>query len=121
PLMKVSDYAAILRYLPITIRVEYSTLEKSEKSAVVDTFVGKIGLRSQIHTGGFLFRRFLNCPLMKRDLLYRCQFTLDEIEQALIETGHEDHLNQILTDFRKKGSVLQLPTIKRLQADSGII
>ncbi|WP_024900322.1 rhamnan synthesis F family protein [Brucella rhizosphaerae] len=120
-LTSVDDYVDLINLYPTAIRIHYEILEDAPKPAVVQTFISRIGLRSQIHTGGFLYRKYLSCPLMKRDLLYRLQFTADEIEHALIETGHEEHLDEIMADIRKKGSVEYLPLIKKLQAANGIV
>lgn len=109
------------RLIPMPIRSQSSELCSLTQPEVPQFFISKIGGGSQIHTGGFLYRKYNQCPLIKRDLLYRGQFTIDEIEEALIETGHENHLDEIMTDFRKKGRASQLPIIKRLQAASGII
>ncbi len=116
-----SDYLDLINLYPGPIRVGYEMIEEAPKTAVVQELVSRIGLRSQIHTGGFLYRKYLDCPIMKRDLLYRLQFTADEIEHALIVTGHEGHIDEIMTDFRKKGSSDHLPLIKRLQVANGIL
>ncbi|QEL23722.1 hypothetical protein FQV39_14850 [Bosea sp. F3-2] len=111
----------LARLIPIPIRSQNSEICSLTQSEVTRFFISKIGGGSQIHTGGFIYRKYNQCPLIKRDLLYRDQFTINEIEEALIETGHEDHFDEIMTDFRKKGKASQLPIIKRLQAASGII
>ncbi|MFC5991919.1 rhamnan synthesis F family protein [Limoniibacter endophyticus] len=123
PLGRLSkeDLLALSRYTPAPTRLRMSDLSEMSPPEIIDSVIAAIGQRSQIHTGGFLYRRFLGCPLMKRDLLYRLQFTSDEIEQALREIGHEDHLPQIMTDVRRKGSLLHLPFLKKLQAASGIM
>jgi len=111
----------LVRLIPIPIRSPNSEVCSITNSEVSQFFISKIGSGSQIHTGGFIYRKYNQCPLIKRDLLYRDQFTIDELEEALIETGHEGHFDEIMTDFRKKGKASQLPIIKRLQAASGII
>lgn len=111
----------LARLIPIPIRSQNSEVCSITKSELAQFFISRIGSGSQIHTGGFIYRKYNQCPLIKRDLLYRDQFTIDEIEEALIETGHEGHLDEIMTDFRKKGRASQLPIIKRLEAASGII
>ncbi|HEV2510847.1 rhamnan synthesis F family protein [Bosea sp. (in: a-proteobacteria)] len=117
----LDDRMKLARLIPIPIRGQSSELCSLTQSEVTQFFISKIGGGSQIHTGGFIYRRYERCPLIKRDLLYRGQFTIDEIEEALIETGHEDHFDEIMTDFRRKGKANQLPVIKKLQAASGII
>lgn len=111
----------LVKYFPSGARINYSLFDELPKEAILQEYIDKIYIRSQIHTGGFLFREFLNCPILKRDLLYRLQFTLDEIEYAIKKTNDEGHIKEILTDFRKKGTVDHLPLIKKLQSASGIL
>jgi len=120
-LQTIEDRMNLVGLMPISIRIPDADIRSLEKSEFTRIFLSNLALRSQIHTGGFIYRKYNGCPIIKRDLLYRDQFTIYEIEEALIETGHEGHLNEILTDFRKKGKASQLPIIKRLQAASGII
>ena len=68
---------------------------------------------SQIHTGGFLYRRFLGAPLIKRDLLFRSQYHAHEIEMLLNEVGAEDHVAEILTEMRRKGIGAELRGLAR--------
>jgi len=117
----LGDRINLARLIPIPIRSQSSELCSLTQPEVPQFFISKISGGSQIHTGGFIYRKYSRCPLMKRDLLYRGQFTIDDIEDALIETGHEDHFDEIMTDFRKKGKASQLTIIKKLQAASGII
>ncbi len=43
--------------------------------------------------------------MMKRDLYYRLQFSLDEIEENLREVReNDDHFGDILADMQKKGT-----------------
>jgi hypothetical protein len=122
-LLKLSrdDYAGLIKLYPGAIRFPYTHFFRLPKSACVDELVSRIGQRSQIHTGGFLYRKYLGCPIMKRDLLYRGQFSADEIEQALVETGHEDHLDEIMTDFKRKGDSKHLSIWNRLKVANGIL
>lgn len=120
-LSTLNDRMKLARLIPIPIRGQSSEICSLTKSELPQFFISKIGGGSQIHTGGFIYRKYNRCPLIKRDILYRGQFTIDEIEEALIEIGHEDHFDEIMTDFRKKGKANQLPIIKKLQAASGII
>ncbi|WP_186418808.1 rhamnan synthesis F family protein [Bosea sp. CS1GBMeth4] len=111
----------LARRIPIPIRDQSSEFCTMTNTEAAQIFISKIGSGSQIHTGGFIYMKYKNFPLMKRDLLFRDQFTVDEIEEALMEVDHEGHFNEIMTDFRKKGRASQLPILKRLQAASGII
>ncbi|BCM18237.1 rhamnan synthesis F family protein [Mesorhizobium sp. J8] len=115
------DYTGLIKLYPGAIRFPHTHFLRLPKSACVDELVSRIGLRSQIHTGGFLYRKYLACPIVKRDLLYRRQFSADEIEQALLETGHEGHLDEIMTDFKRRGDSLHLSVLSRLKVANGIL
>ncbi|QND54840.1 hypothetical protein HB779_23395 (plasmid) [Phyllobacterium sp. 628] len=107
--------------LPKGLRIPAEDFKNIPRSALIDEFCGQVTVRSQIHTGGFLYNKFLQCPLMKRDLFYRLQFGIYEIEQHLIDAGEKMHINEILTDMRKKGPGDHLPILKRLLFNRGII
>lgn len=48
---------------------------------------------------------FTGCPLIKRDLYYRPQFNLDEIEENLLQVRDDnDHFEDIVTGMQKKGT-----------------
>lgn len=119
--LEKQDFIGLMQLLPMALRFPAAPFMRLPKQAFIKEFVTRIGDRSQIHTGGFLYRKFLGCPLMKRDLLFRIQFTSDEIEQALIELGHEGHLSEMMVDFKKKGRVFQMSMIRRLLAADGIV
>jgi hypothetical protein len=69
--------------------------------------------RAQAHTGAFLFPRFLGSPLLKRDLVYREQFTLYEVERILAELGLAEHRAEIADEIRQRGSAAHLKGLAR--------
>ena len=91
-------------YLPRLVRAKEAELQKLSKPALVKEMCRRIATRSQIHTGAFLYQRFMGCPLMKRDLYYRLQFSLNEIEEHLHEVRADDHFEDILVEMKQKGS-----------------
>ena len=113
--MQPHDRVALNKYLPIKIR------KQQIKKAASGSMVDQIGNHSQIHTGGFLYRKFGRCPIIKRDLVYRAQYSLYDVEDCLEEVGHEGHLDDILADMRRKGNGLQLPFLKRALFIEGMI
>ena len=58
---------------------------------------------------------------MKRDLLYRLQFSIYEIEKNLTDVGHEGHLSEILSEMKRKGLGSQLPLFKRIRFSLGVL
>ncbi len=92
----------LVRYLPLDLRP--LALERGLTGpAIAERVLSAINIRSQVHSGGFLYRRFMGSPLLKRDLLYRTMYRHYEIEVLLGETGAEGHEAEILTDMRIKG------------------
>jgi hypothetical protein len=97
------------------------SFKEESHTGLVSKICEHIAMRSQIHTAGFLYKKYLDCPLMKRDLLYRLQFDIYEIEHNLVEVGHEGHLIDILSDMKRKGPGYQLRSTKRRLFEQGIV
>jgi hypothetical protein len=97
-----------LRYLnkdlPRSLRLPEVELQKLSQPELVNELCRLVAIRSQIHTGAFLYQRFMGCPLMKRDLFYRLQFRLDEIKQNLKEVRPDEHFTEIFAEMSKKGT-----------------
>lgn len=69
--------------------------------------------RAQAHTGAFLFPKFLASPFLKRDLVYREQFTLYEVERMLSELGFGEYRERIADEIRRRGSAGHLQGVAR--------
>jgi len=70
-------------------------------------------LRAQAHTGAFFFAKFLGSPLLKRDLVYREQLTLYEVERMLSELGFAEFRESITDEIRKRGTAAHLKGLRR--------
>ena len=103
-------------YLPIDQRPALRGARLRQEPLVAQ-LLDAVMARSQIHTGGFLYRRFLGAPLMKRDLVYRSQYHLHELETLLHAIGEEHHAPDILTEMRAKGIGGQLRGRARIRFD----
>jgi hypothetical protein len=119
--MPVKDLISVGKELPMAIRMGRGDTNDTHNVEIQGEILRRVALRSQIHTGGFLYRRFLRCPLLKKDLVYRLQYSIYEVESSLKDLGHEGHLHEILSDMRRKGAGNQLPFLKRIQFNNGII
>lgn len=97
----------LLGHLPIDLRPAPSG-PRLRQETVMHQLTDAVVARSQIHSGGFLYRRFLGAPLIKRDLLFRVQYHLHEIESLLNIVGAEGHTADIITEMRAKGIGFQL-------------
>jgi hypothetical protein len=82
--------------------------------------VAIITLRNQMHVGGFLFLRFLGMPAIKRDIVYREVFALEEIETILIELN-EPLREAVVEDLRQKGNQQHRKGLARIMANHGSI
>jgi hypothetical protein len=107
--------------LPRKIRFDERSLNSIPPLDIPLAFSRKVALRSQVHTGAFLYRKYLGCPIMKRDLLYRMQFSIHEIEYILEETGSEGHQEEIISELRAKGTPENLSLIKQVRVAVGIL
>ena len=78
-------------------------------------------LRAQSHTGVFLFPKFLDSPFLKRDIVYRELFTIYEVERMLKELGHEDKIEPITDEIRRRGTAAHLEGFARRRYQLGLI
>jgi hypothetical protein len=76
-------------------------------STLARQIVERVEAHNQMHGGGILFQKYLGLPLMKRDLVYREVFTLDEMAQ-IVQTLPEELAAEIMRDFHAKGHPDQL-------------
>jgi hypothetical protein len=76
---------------------------REQQSALALAVAGLCCRRNPIHGGGFFFNRYLGVPLVKRDLVYREQFTLTELESNLTAVGFTEHLDEVMSEVRRKG------------------
>ena len=119
--LALPELQALRRYLPLSVRPSDETWRDLPKPALLSELSRLVALRSQIHTGAFLYQRFMNCPLMKRDLYYRNEFSLDEIEKYLNEVRGDDHLDEVLFDQQRKGSGRDLSWWNQARFVQGLI
>lgn len=62
-----------------------------------------VNLTSPVHSGAYLFPRYLRSPIFKRDLVYRQRYSFWEIETWLPSLLGADDSTEFLTLLRKKG------------------
>lgn len=112
------------RFLPIALRNRFEWMRRQPGIAaepLLATVVRLAGNYSQIHTAGFLFRALLGAPLMKRDLVFREQFTGEDVRHLLAAIGDEGHLEAILADLGRKGDGRSLRGLQRGRYVAGMI
>lgn len=117
----LAELRALNNYLPVHLRLNANLFTaRSDTRAIAREIRKQVTRQSQIHSGGFLFRKFFHCPLMKRDLLYRLQYDIYEVETILDDVGHEGQKQKILMDMRRKGQGTELTGIRRRKFDVGL-
>jgi hypothetical protein len=88
---------------------ERELLHRRLKESLTELFM----LRAQAHTGAFFFSKYLDSPLLKRDLVYREQLTLYEVERMLSELGLSEYRESIANEIRKRGTAAHLKGLRR--------
>ena len=76
---------------------------------------------SQTHTGAFFFPKFLASPFLKRDLVYREQFNLYEVERMMTELGFVEQFPLITDEIRRRGTGGHYKGFKRRRFRLGLI
>ena len=94
--------------------------QKWETNRFIKTIVANIARRNQIHIGGFLFRKYLGLPIMKRDLLFREVYMIDELYDLLTDF-REPLRDEIMSDLRRGGTAENLKGFRRLLYRHGSI
>jgi hypothetical protein len=86
---------------------------KTDPARLAAEIVDVIHARNQMHYGGFLFRRHLGLPLVKRDLVYRNVYSLPDALANLSDLEPE-WLEAVADDFRNRPSPASFGPLRRL-------
>jgi hypothetical protein len=124
----ISEFMALVGLLPTFSRAERrewikqiasqltdapaATVE-SLGAIIADEIVGAIHQRNQMHTGGFLFRHFMGLPIIKRDIVFREVYPIEEVSRFLEDLDRQA-LEEILVDLRRRGSAASLGVLQRV-------
>ncbi len=92
--------------LSLNVRPDAAEIEALADNDLAGEIIRRVEVRSQIHTGALLFVPYLDCPLFKRDLIYREQFELEEIDGFLARIFGADSIERldISRYFAERGS-----------------
>jgi len=121
----------LVQLLPRQSRIEYAdeihrisrALEARNEKSLVDPaspIIEAISASNQMHAGGFFFRRYLKLPIIKRDIIFRDLYDLEEVRRALSDLP-DNVLDEITDDLSKRGSGRALSFWKRLLYRHGAI
>lgn len=91
------------------------------QSVLIQVMLKRMSLASPIHGGGLIYHCLLGCPIMKRDLVYRMQFDVEDVELCFQIARSDEYNEEVLSELRRKGSGKSLPILKRLLFHSGLI
>lgn len=69
--------------------------------------------QNQIHAGGLLFHKFLGMPIIKRDVVFRELYSVDEVLSGLSSLTPQA-LSEVKTDLLRRGSAASLGIWDRL-------
>ena len=93
--------------------------ERSQETAREVTAL--INRTSPIHSGAYLFPRYLGCPILKKDLVYRERFWFWELQHWAAAILDEAERTELLTAIRRRGEPGRLSAADRRRYNVGII
>lgn len=91
-----------------------------EKKDAALAIAENIKAHNQAHSGGFHFARYLKYPLMKRDLVFREIYPLEDVHAFLRSRG-EPLAEDMIADLRKKGRGSDLSGLNGILFRSGML
>lgn len=117
PHLEACDFDEIMQsvsLLPLTARnIVGVKVAQAKRAELAEAIISAIMAHNQMHVGGFLFRKWLGLPLVKRDIFYREIYTFDEI--SLILADLESPLrDEILADVCRRGIVTGHGTFRKM-------
>lgn len=80
-----------------------------------------VNVSSPVHTGAWLFPRYLGAPIIKKDLVYRQRFQFWEIQSLFKDLLTEEEASEFDTMLRAKGNHQKLDTAGLVRYELGIM
>lgn len=80
-----------------------------------------IARSSQAHSGGFFFLAYLDAAVLKRDIVFRREFRLNEVSAILYSLGPLERSEEILQDLRRRSDRTALTFIQKQKYDYGLL
>lgn len=80
-----------------------------------------IARSSQAHSGGFYFLAYLDAAILKRDIVFRREFRLNEVPAILNSLGQLERSEEILQDLRRRSDRTALTFIQKQKYDYGLL
>jgi hypothetical protein len=76
---------------------------------------------SQVHSGAFYFLAYLDAAILKRDIVFRREFRLNEVPAILNSLGLLERNQEILQDLRRRSDRTALTFIQKQKYDYGLL
>jgi hypothetical protein len=98
------------------VRQQLQAADAGREPGAIDTaspIIAAVVASNQMHTGGFLFHRFMGLSIIKRDIVFRGLYQLEEVHRALAHLP-KDELADVMNDLSIRGSGDQLCAWQRL-------
>ena len=111
-----SQRNSMVQFDAIKRQLELRVTDPKKMRADIDTaspIIQAVIASNQMHTGGFLFYRFLQLPIIKRDIVFRELYELGDVRRALSGLP-EEVLLEVMEDLSARGTGAQLGPWQRL-------
>jgi hypothetical protein len=99
-----------------TFETVLQQLRQNGEGTRVDTatpIIEAVIASNQMHTGGFLFRKFMRLPIIKRDIVFRDLYDLGEVQESLSDLP-QPMREDVVNDLSHRGGSAELDPWKRL-------
>ena len=94
---------------------------KSSSNKIAAAICEGIVRSSQVHSGAFYFLAYLDAAILKRDIVFRREFRLNEVPAILNSLGLLERNQEILQDLRRRSDRTALTFIQKQKYDYGLL
>lgn len=94
--------------------------DEERSSALLREVIDIVSRTSPIHAGAYLFPRYLDVPLFKKDLVYRERFKFWELDHWARELLGEQEHSELLSLIRRRGDFKRLKPYDRRRYNIGV-
>jgi hypothetical protein len=104
PTTTLHKFGVLVKWLGSTNRPE---------RALKETIVDEIIARNQMHAAGYMFRKFLKMPMIKRDVFYRAVYSLEDLSDMVADQPAALR-DEILADTKLRGNTADFGAYRKL-------
>lgn len=106
-LERVPDYIVPMQWRAILASIAPGDFVVKDRSRVL---IDIVNVTSPIHSGAYLFPKYMKCPIYKKDLVYRQRYQFWELDLLLKDLLPPDEFDEFILQIRQKGDYKRLPT-----------